>query len=148
MKAMLSAFSAGLLFALGLGLSGMAQPAVVLAFLDVTGHWNPALMAVMAGAIGVTLPAYQWLFRNRRPLFEQSFHLPPPERITLRLIAGSALFGVGWGLSGYCPGAGLLAGAGAVPTAMVFSVGMLAGFYLFKRQEAPALSKPPLGDLP
>lgn len=148
MKCLLSAFLIGLLFALGLGLSGMAQPAVVLAFLDVTGPWNPALMAVMAGAIGVTLPAYQWLFRRGRPLFVERFQLPPAGRITARLIGGSVLFGVGWGLSGYCPGAGLLAASGGIPAGIIFTIGMLAGFFVFKRQESPALSKPPLRESP
>ena len=148
MKAILSAFTVGFVFTLGLGMSGMAQPAVVLAFLDITGHWNPALLAVMGGAIGVTLPAYQWLFKRKRPFLAAAFALPRPTRPSLRLFAGSTLFGIGWGLSGYCPGAGLVAVAGGALEPMAFTLAMLAGFYLQKRQETPAISDQPLRDAP
>ncbi|WNV05221.1 DUF6691 family protein [Candidatus Methylospira mobilis] len=129
MKKLLITFLTGALFAFGLALSGMAQPSVVLAFLDITGNWNPALLLVMAGAIGVTLPAYRLLFRSGKPLLAERFDLPAATRISGRLITGSALFGIGWGLSGYCPGAALVALPGALETG-VFIAAMLAGFWI------------------
>ena len=96
-------FFAGLLFAVGLGIAGMTVPAKVIAFLDVFGPWDPSLAFVMAGALLVHLPFVQWL-RRRRPSANLG---PPPARVDLALIAGAATFGIGWGLSGLCPGPGL-----------------------------------------
>ena len=128
MKKLFITFLTGALFAFGLALSGMAQPSVVLAFLDITGNWNPALLLVMAGAIGVTLPAYRLLFRSGKPLLAERFDLPAATRVSGKLIAGSALFGIGWGLSGYCPGAALVALPGGALETGVFIAAMLAGF--------------------
>ncbi|NJD06424.1 MAG: YeeE/YedE family protein [Methylococcaceae bacterium] len=147
-KTHLAAFVAGLLFALGLGVSGMTQPAVVLGFLDVAGDWNPALMAVMAGAIGVNLPACQWLLRLPRPLWSTSFHLPHSQGLDRRLLLGSALFGVGWGLSGYCPGTGIVAGAAGGWPAAVFTLSMLTGFWLYKRRQTADFQRIALEEMP
>ena len=136
MKKLLITFLIGALFAFGLALSGMAQPGVVLAFLDITGSWNPALLLVMAGAIGVALPAYRVLFRSGKPLFAERFDLPAATRVTGRLVAGSALFGIGWGLSGYCPGAALVALPGGAPETGVFIAAMLTGFWLVRLQDS------------
>jgi uncharacterized membrane protein YedE/YeeE len=136
MKKLLIPFLIGALFAYGLALSGMAQPAVVLAFLDVTGDWNPALLLVMAGAIGVALPAYRLLFRRKKPLLAQRFDLPVAVRVTGRLLAGSALFGVGWGLSGYCPGAALAALPGGAVETILFIAAMLTGFWCSHLQDS------------
>jgi uncharacterized membrane protein YedE/YeeE len=144
----LAAFLAGLLFALGLGLSGMTQPAVVLGFLDVGGDWNPALMAVMAGAIGVNLPACQWLLRLPRPLWSARFHLPPHGGLDRELVAGSALFGIGWGLSGYCPGTGIVAVSGGGLPAIAFTLSMVAGFWLFKRRQVALFHRVTVEDVP
>jgi uncharacterized protein len=136
MKKLLITFLIGALFAFGLALSGMAQPGVVLAFLDITGRWNPALLFVMAGAIGVALPAYRVLFRSKKPLFAERFDLPSATRVTGRLIAGSALFGAGWGVSGYCPGAALVALPGGALETGIFVAAMLTGFWLSRLQDS------------
>lgn len=120
-------FVAGVLFAIGLGLSGMTQPAKVLAFLDVSGTWDPSLLFVMAGAIGVMLPAWRFLARRGRafggaaaPIFEKA-------HVDSTLVAGAAIFGVGWGLSGYCPGPALVSLAGATFPPLVFVFAMIGG---------------------
>jgi uncharacterized membrane protein YedE/YeeE len=100
----LSALLCGLLFALGLGLAGMTDPANILGFLDIAGDWNPYLLFVMGGAVATGSIAFPWILALRRPVFDKAFHLPLAATLDKRLIIGSALFGVGWGLSGYCPG--------------------------------------------
>ena len=113
------AFGCGLLFALGLGLSGMTQPAKVTGFLDVTGAWDPSLAFVMAGALAVFAPAY-WLSRRRA--------VAASERgLDARLVGGAALFGLGWGLSGFCPGPAIVSLGGASRAALVFVPAMLLG---------------------
>jgi uncharacterized protein len=116
-------FAAGLLFALGLGLSGMTVPAKVVAFLDVFGRWDPSLALVMGGAVLVYLPFLQWLRRAdpTRPWSPRSAPLDAP------LIVGAALFGVGWGLSGLCPGPALVALASGQVGIAVFTAGMFGG---------------------
>lgn len=126
----LAALLAGLLFGLGLTLSGMLDPARVLGFLDVAGAWDPTLAAVLAGAVGVTLAATPLVLRCRSPLFDPSFKLPTRRDIDAPLLLGSALFGVGWGLAGFCPGPALAA-VSVVPTkAGLFVLAMLAGMAL------------------
>jgi uncharacterized membrane protein YedE/YeeE len=95
----LAAFASGLVFALGLGLSGMAQPSKVLGFLDVAGRWDPSLAFVMGGAVLLGLVSFAPILRRPAPLLEPRFHLPEKRGIDARLLAGAALFGVGWGLS-------------------------------------------------
>jgi uncharacterized membrane protein YedE/YeeE len=145
-----SAAGAGLLFALGLALSGMTQPARVLGFLDVAGDWDPTLAFVMLGALAVYAPAYRVITRTRaRPLAADAFHVPAKARVDARLLVGSAVFGVGWGLSGFCPGpvlVGMAAGAREaawVTLAMVFGM-LLSGFASRQRGAAGsrALSQP------
>jgi uncharacterized membrane protein YedE/YeeE len=128
----LSAWSvvAGFIFALGLVLSGMTQPAKVSAFLDFAGHWDPSLMLVMGGAVSVYLVAWRLAGRLRKPLLAAHFPDPPSQHVDVRLLAGAALFGVGWGLSGFCPGPALVsvgAGAGA---ALWFVPAMVVGMLL------------------
>ena len=127
MKTIVFAAIAGALFALGLVISGMTTPRTVTAFLDVTGAWDPQLAFVMAGAIAVHAPVV-WLMRRRsRPLLDAKFHWPEQQRIDARLVGGSALFGIGWGLSGYCPGPALVsAGGGAMPV-LVFVGAVIVG---------------------
>ncbi len=115
----LSAFGAGLLFGIGLWLSGMANPRKVLDFLDVTGDWDPSLLMVMGGAVAVTLAFFGPLIRKH--------HLEFPKAIDLRLVAGAAIFGLGWGLGGYCPGPALTALANLTAEALVFVAAMIAG---------------------
>ena len=123
----LTAALAGALFALGLVISGMVDPGRVTAFLDVTGHWDPTLIFVMAGAIAVHAPLSRLVRARRAPLFDPLFHLPPKAAIDPRLVIGAAVFGVGWGLSGYCPGPAIVSlGTGAVPL-LVFVGAMIGG---------------------
>lgn len=127
MKAILSALAAGLVFGLGLIVSGMVNPAKVLNFLDIAGQWDPSLAFVMAGAAATVFIGYRLVLGRDKPLFAERFTLPTATRIDARLASGAALFGVGWGLVGFCPGPALTAlGTGAVP-ALVFTAAMLAG---------------------
>lgn len=122
------AFSAGVLFALGLALSGMTRPSKVIGFLDVGGRWDPSLALVMLGAIAVHLVAVRVARARPRPLFAKSFDLPSkPERIDGRLVVGSALFGSGWGISGYCPGPALTSIACGALAPIVMVASMIAG---------------------
>lgn len=120
-------FSSGLLFAFGLALGGMLDPARVIGFLDVFGSWDPSLAFVMAGAVGVNMMAYRWIRRRARPLFAETFALPIACAIDRRLVVGSAVFGVGWALSGYCPGPALTNLATGSATAIGFVIAMAAG---------------------
>ncbi|MFK2902497.1 YeeE/YedE family protein [Dyella ginsengisoli] len=124
------ALLAGLVFGLGLSLGGMNQPAVVLGFLDLFGAWNPRLVFVMGGAVLTTAIGYRLVFRRDRPLFESDFQLPTARRFDARLVGGSALFGIGWGIAGYCPGPALASLSGAAPSLLVLVATMLAGWWL------------------
>jgi uncharacterized membrane protein YedE/YeeE len=121
------AFGCGALFAVGLGIGGMTQPSRVLAFLDVAGEWDPRLAIVMLGAIVTYAPAYRLAIRRERPVLATAFDLPAPGKVDARLVTGAALFGVGWGLGGLCPGPALTALASGEPAALVFVFAMLAG---------------------
>ena len=125
-------FIAGLIFGIGLLISGMANPLKVQNFLDVFGNWDPSLAFVMGGAIAVTLPGYHWLRKKARPFLADSFQWPSRNDIDLRLIGGSALFGIGWGLSGFCPGPALTALPFLATGTLIFVPAMLAGFVLAK----------------
>ncbi|MFJ2990497.1 DUF6691 family protein [Collimonas sp. NPDC087041] len=128
----LFALAAGLIFGLGLIVAGMANPAKVLGFLDLAGNWDPSLAFVMAGAIAVAAPAFAFAKRRSRSLTGQPMLLPTARQIDRRLIAGSLLFGVGWGLAGICPGPALvLLGSGATK-GLVFVVAMLGGMAIFE----------------
>jgi uncharacterized protein len=104
MMKLLSSLAAGLLFGAGLALSGMTNPANVRGFLDVFGAWNPSLLFVMGGAFITTFIGYHFIFKQHKPLFEAQFDVPTFTQLDVKLLSGSALFGIGWGLSGYCPG--------------------------------------------
>src|SRR5687767_10206751 len=101
------ALVSGMIFGAGLAISGMVNPAKVLNFFDIAGTWDASLIFVMAGALMVTAIGYQLAFRRRAPIFAPQFNLPTARDIDARLIGGSALFGLGWGLSGFCPGPAL-----------------------------------------
>lgn len=133
MKPVLTALAAGALFALGLGISGMTQPAKVLGFLDVTGRWDPTLAFVMVGAVAVHFVLYRLIRKRRAPLFDSRFDVPTRRDVDLRLVAGAALFGVGWGLSGQCPGPALTNLATGAWTALVFVAAMALGMILHRR---------------
>jgi uncharacterized membrane protein YedE/YeeE len=137
--AQLTAFVAGLLFAAGLGVGGMTQPAKVFGFLDVAGNWDPSLAFVMLGAIALHATTVRMILRRRAPLFAVGFALPTRRDVDSRLVAGAALFGAGWGLVGYCPGPALTALGGGVPAAAVIVPAMVAGMWasraLLERRE-------------
>jgi uncharacterized membrane protein YedE/YeeE len=130
----LAGLGSGVLFGVGLALGGMTRPAKVLAFLDVTGAWDPSLAFVMLGAIAVFAPLYR-LIRRKRPLFASEFVVAPTTPIDAKLIAGAALFGIGWGAVGFCPGPALVSAGSGAPAALVFGACMLGGMLLFRGYE-------------
>ena len=125
-------FLVGLLFGLGLLISGMTNPAKVLAFLDVAGTWDPSLAFVMGGAIAVGLLAFAVAKKRTASFLGGAMHLPASRDITQRLVLGSMTFGVGWGLAGLCPGPGLVTMASGEFKAGVFVLAMIAGMMLFE----------------
>lgn len=127
MKALLASFATGVLFAVGLGVSGMTRPSKVLGFLDLFGQWDGSLAFVMVGAIAVHVVLLRLVTRRTAPLLDTRFHLPTRRDIDGPLLLGAAVFGVGWGLGGYCPGPGLVAaGSGSLP-AVAFVASMAVG---------------------
>lgn len=133
--AVLTALIAGLVFGLGLLLSGMTDPAKVLAFLDLAGAWDPSLALVMGGAIAVGLPAFALAKRRERSLIGEPMQLPTARHIDRRLVLGSAVFGIGWGIAGFCPGPAVVASSLGRWEAWVFCAAMLAGMGLFELWE-------------
>jgi uncharacterized membrane protein YedE/YeeE len=131
-KRVLAALLAGALFGVGLALSRMTDPNVVIGFLDVFGRFDPSLMFVLAAAVGVTAAAFRFVLRRRRPLLDDDFHLPTARVVDRPLVLGAALFGVGWGIAGYCPGPALVGAAAGVGTALWFVPAMLAGALLHR----------------
>ena len=147
MITLIASLLAGLVFGLGLIVSGMADPAKVLGFLDLAGPWDPSLALVMVGAISVAAIAFAVARKRTVSLLGAAMKLPTARDIDRRLVVGSLLFGVGWGIAGFCPGPALVAlGAGEVK-ALVFVVAMLAGigiFEMLERRHAPQPSGPRL----
>ena len=140
MRSVLIAFACGLVFALGLGLSGMVDPRNVLAFLDLAGAWEPNLMLVLGGAVGVYALGARQVLAWPRPWDGLCFQLPTRRKLDPRLLIGAAMFGVGWGLTGLCPGPALVGFVGGSADIWIFVAAMLvgmAGFSLFNRV-APA----------
>ena len=121
------ALIAGILFGLGLTLSGMSDPAKVLSFLNIAGDWVPDLIFVMGGAVVVTLIFTPLVVKRARPLLADSFSLPTTKTLDKRLVSGAVLFGVGWGLSGYCPGPAVVSLLYGYESTIVFCLAMLAG---------------------
>lgn len=121
------AFLAGLLFAVGLIVSGMSNPAKVLNFLDIAGTWDPTLAVVMGGALLVTFPTFGWVLSRSAPLLCEQFQLPTRTRIDVQLLLGSAIFGLGWGLAGLCPGPALTSLATTAKPVVMFVAAMIAG---------------------
>lgn len=138
----LAALVSGVVFGLGLAVSGMMNPAKVLGFLDFAGDWDPTLALVMGGALLVAVPAFRLAPGRRRPLFSREFQFPGKSGIDPRLVWGSALFGLGWGLVGFCPGPAVAALSSGLVPVFVFLGAMLAGMFLYERMLGGGSGKP------
>ena len=132
MMKLVAPFISGLIFALGLGLSGMTDANKVIGFLNLAGTWDPSLAFVMVGAIGVHLVAYRVILKRKSPLFAETFHIPRRKDIDTSLLGGAALFGIGWGMGGFCPGPGLVSFTGFGTSAVTFVAFMLVGMLIHK----------------
>ncbi|MEN0059646.1 MAG: DUF6691 family protein [Bdellovibrio sp.] len=132
MKNALAAFAVGFIFSLGLGLSGMTQPQKVIGFLDLFGDWDPSLIFVMLGAIGVHFVTYKLIRRRSSPLLSPTWQVPTKKEITPALVIGSLLFGTGWGLAGFCPGPAITSLASFEMKPLLFVVSMLVGMIFFR----------------
>ena len=135
--------AAGLLFGLGLVVSGMANPAKVLNFLDIFGIWDPSLAFVMGGAVAVAFLGFRLALQRQRPLLAAEFQVPNRRDLDARLLSGAALFGVGWGLGGFCPGPAIVALVSGVPAVFVFVASMLVGMVAFALLDAPTPASEP-----
>ena len=131
MKVLMGAFVTGVVFALGLGLSGMTDANKVIAFLNLAGQWDPSLAFVMVGAIGVHLVFYKLVMKRGSSLYGTEFETPPTNKLEKRLVIGSAIFGVGWALGGYCPGPAVSSMAGLSAEPLWFTGAMLAGMFVY-----------------
>ncbi|MGH1346154.1 MAG: DUF6691 family protein [Nannocystales bacterium] len=141
MPVVLAAFLSGLVFAVGLAVGGMTDPMKVVSFLDVTGAWDPSLAFVMGGAILLYAPVFHFVTKRTRPLLHHSFHLPTRKDIDVRLVAGGILFGMGWGLGGFCPGPAIVSAASLRGDVLTFVASMfvgMAGVFLYDRSRTNA----------
>ncbi|MEO5758117.1 MAG: YeeE/YedE family protein [Mesorhizobium sp.] len=129
----LAALAAGTLFGFGLALSGMLDPVRVQGFLDVFGAWDPSLAFVLGGAVAVAMGGVAWIRQMSRPLLADSFHLPMNSRIDAPLVIGSAIFGLGWGLGGFCPGPAIASLSLGLTPSLIFVAFMLAGMVAHDR---------------
>lgn len=136
-----SALIAGLIFGLGLIVSGMANPAKVIGFLDLAGRWDPSLAFVMGGAIGVGVVGFAKARRRTRSLLGAPMQLPASTELSKRLVLGSLAFGIGWGLAGFCPGPAIVSAAAGYGKAWIFVVAMIVGMMLFTLLERFKFSK-------
>lgn len=130
MKQAIAALLAGVIFGLGLAVSEMISPAKVQAFLDVVGRWDPSLLVVMAGAVSVSFVGFRLARRRAAPVFAPRFELPTRHDLDRRLVAGAALFGIGWGLTGFCPGPAFASLAVGLEGSLVFVAAMVLGAWL------------------
>jgi uncharacterized membrane protein YedE/YeeE len=149
MSSALAAFTAGLIFATGLVRSGMTHPGKVTAFLDLAGNWDPSLAFVMMGAIAVHAVFYRLIRQRSTPLFATTFSVPTHSDLDARLLGGAALFGIGWGLGGFCPGPAVTSLASGQLSVILVVASMLAGMLLYKlvdtRWTQPSLTPVPSG---
>ena len=130
-----AAFLSGALFGAGLAISGMTDRSVILGFLDLFGHFNPSLAFVMAGAVAVTAIAFRFVLKMPSPALAPGFQLPAKDSVDHRLLFGAAIFGVGWGLAGFCPGPSLVGVAAGFRDALIFVPAMLAGSFGYRLLE-------------
>ena len=138
----LAVFLAGALFGIGLAISGMTQPQKVIGFLDFAGRWDPALMFVMVGAIGVNLVLLRLTLRRPAPVHAPTFQIPTRTEVDGPLLAGAALFGVGWGLAGFCPGPAIASVATGATQVLAFVAAMAVGMRLFDALATPREAEP------
>ncbi len=134
-KTNLSTFFVGFIFSIGLGISGMTNPQKVIGFLDIFGTWDPSLMFVMLGAVGVHFVTYKIIRKRESPLLSTYWHVPQKTEITRSLVVGSLLFGIGWGLAGFCPGPAITSLASGHQVPIVFVISMITGMFLFKNAD-------------
>ena len=132
MKNGLAALVVGFVFAIGLGISGMTQPQKVVGFLDLFGNWDPSLIFVMVGGIIVHFVTYKLIRKRKSPLLSTDWHVPTKKEITPALVIGSLLFGIGWGLGGFCPGPAVTSLASFEAKPFIFVMSMLVGMFLFR----------------
>jgi uncharacterized membrane protein YedE/YeeE len=132
MKQNITALLAGLLFGLGLSISQMIDRDRVLGFLDITGVWDPTLLFVLTGAVTVTLITFRFVLRLPHPLFDTQFYLPHKKDIDLPLVLGAAIFGVGWGIAGYCPGPSIVALVLGIWNPILFIFALIIGSLTYK----------------
>lgn len=129
----LSTLLSGLLFGTGLTISGMVNPMKILNFLDISGPWDPTLIFVMGSGLVVTLLGYQIIFKRNAPLFATSFRLPTSQDIDVKLLGGAALFGLGWGLTGFCPGPAIASVVFGKTESITFVIAMAAGMIVTRQ---------------
>lgn len=127
-------FTVGFIFAIGLAISGMTQPQKIIGFLN-PWEWDPSLFFVMIGAVGIHIVAYPLVRKRTSPLLDTRWHVPTRKDVTTRLVLGSILFGIGWGLGGFCPGPGVTSLASGDLRAFLFVGAMIVGMILFKKTE-------------
>lgn len=140
---LLSALLIGVIFGLGIAVSGMINPAKVLNFFDLAGTWDPSLAFVMGGALAVAIPGYRLTLGRPAPAFEDRFQLPDTRVIDRRLILGSATFGVGWGIAGFCPGGALPAIGTGDPAVFLFLAALIAGMLIARALQARSPARKP-----
>ncbi len=141
---LISLYLIGLVFGVGISISGMANPAKVLNFFDIAGTWDPSLAFVMGGALIVTFIGYRFVLKRPAPMMSESFQLPTRRDLDLPLIAGSAVFGIGWGISGFCPGGALPAlGTGRIEV-VTFVIALLAGIFVAKVLQSMLAKRAPV----
>lgn len=140
-KNLILSFLSGIIFSIGLGISGMTNPDKVKGFLDILGKWEADLAFVMGSAMFVTFISYQIVNKMKKPLFEKSFSIPNNKKIDYKLIGGSALFGLGWGISGFCPGPALTSLVTFKPEVILFIVSMFTGFFIYNKIQAFEFNK-------
>lgn len=133
------ALVAGIIFGIGLGFSQMIDRQRVLGFLDLAGIWDPTLLFVLIGAVAFTIVSFRFVLRRKAPLWEEKFFVPSRNDIDKKLLIGSALFGIGWGVCGYCPGPGITALALGSWNPVLFVLALIAGMFTFKVYEASEL---------
>lgn len=133
MKTIAAAFACGTLFGIGLAMAEMTDPARVIGFLDIAGDWDPTLVLVMGAGLAVSLPLFPLVLKRQHPLFSENFSLPTKKDIDGPLLVGAALFGIGWGLAGLCPGPAIAALTTGSPGVLTFVAAMIAGQWLAAR---------------